>query len=228
METVLRRQTQELLDAVAPGNTAVWERYLAPDMVYVSEAGEVQHKKELIAQLSPMPPGISGHLEISTFDVVVHGGFAVTTHEDHESEQYFGQELHSRYRTTDTWKQTDAGWRLVASQVLALLDDPPAISLGASKLQEYTGTYTLTPTIAYTIRRDGDRLFGKRSGRDEEELFVEAPDVLFVRGRPRSRKVFRRNEAGAIAGYFDRREGHDVAWKLSASAASPPPPPTPR
>lgn len=227
VETVLHRQTQELLDAVAPGNVAVWERYLDPDMVYVSEAGEVQHKKELVAQITPMPPGISGHLEIASFDVVVHGDFAVATHEDHESEEYFGQELHSRYRTTDTWKLTDAGWRLVASQVLALLDDPPAIALDAPRLQEYAGSYTLTPAITYTIRRDGARLFGKRSGRDEEELFAEAPDVFFVRGRPRSRKVFHRNASGAVIGYFDRREGHDVVWKVSASATPPPPPPTP-
>jgi DNA-binding transcriptional ArsR family regulator len=46
---------------------------------------------------------------------------------------------------------------------------------------------------------------------------LEGPSVAavieaLVAGRPRTRKIFRRNPQGAIIGYVDRREGEDVVW----------------
>lgn len=89
-----------------------------------------------------------------------------------------------------------------------------AASLGPAReiRDEYAGTYQLTEAIHYTIRRDGDRLIGERTGRPAQELRVEARDVLFVRGQPRSRKVFQRDAGGQITGFADRREARDVVW----------------
>jgi hypothetical protein len=64
VETLLERQTQELLDAVAPGRVEVWQRLLHPDAIYVSENGEVIRKRELLEQITPKPAGMSGSLTV--------------------------------------------------------------------------------------------------------------------------------------------------------------------
>ena len=211
-DDLLKRETQELLDAVAVGDTAVWDRYLDPQLLYISEAGEIQTKAELLAELKPLPPGVSGSIAIGRFAVKRFGDTAVVLHVDEESEDYFGHTLHAQYLNTATWRHGDAGWKLIAQQVYASLLDPPAIALPADQLDEYLGTYQLTDAISYTIRRDGEQLVGERTGRPPQPLRVEARDVLFVPGRPRSRKIFLRDAAGRIIGFADRREARDVVW----------------
>jgi ketosteroid isomerase-like protein len=216
-EAVLRAQTLEMLDAVTAGNPAVWDRYLDPQIVYVSEAGEVEGKAQLLAEIKPLPAGISGKIEIGRFEVRPHGDTAVTLHVDEEYEDYFGHQIHAQYLNTATWRLGPDGWKLIGMQVLATLIDPPAIALPAAQLDDYVGTYQLTAAISYTIRRDGDRLIGERTGRPAQELKVEARDVMFVPGQPRSRKIFQRDGQGRITGFADRREARDVVWTVSAT-----------
>ena len=52
----LRADDQALLDAIAPGDKAVWERLLAQDAVYVDENGAVMHRAQFLAALKPLPP----------------------------------------------------------------------------------------------------------------------------------------------------------------------------
>lgn len=209
---VLQRQTQELLDAVTAGRTDVWDRYTDARLVYAAEDGAVKTKADLLKEISPLPPQISGVLKVTEFTARRHGAATVTSYIVDEQETYFGQAITARYRETDTWIETSSGWRLVGAQVLALRTDPPAIALGDAQLDAYTGTYALTPEVSYTIRRAGKTLVGQRSGRDAETLEVEAPDVLFVRGKPRLRKVFQRSASGAITGFVERRESWDIRW----------------
>jgi ketosteroid isomerase-like protein len=215
---LLRRQTQELLDAITTGSPAVWDRYLDDDARYVDESGNVSKKKQMVEDIKPLPEGVSGTIRVTEFDVAEHGGVAVTTHIDDESEDFHGHALHCRYRTTDTWMKTKDGWRLISGQVLALRTDPPSVPLAASLRAEYCGTYALTAAIAYEIRCEGDALEGQQTGRKTEELRAEAPDVLFVPGRPRYRYVFLRGADGKVTGMAQRREAWDLVWKRSGSA----------
>jgi ketosteroid isomerase-like protein len=209
---VLERQTQELLDAVSAGDARVWDRYLDPTVIYLAEDGVRKTKADLLKEIAPLPKGISGSIAVTAFEVRLHGDTAVTTHNDLESEDYFGHPLKAEYRTTDTWIRTPGGWKLAASQVHAQLIDPPAIHLAAARLDEYVGVYRLTSEITYTIRRQGDELTGERSGRPSQVLSVEAADVMFVAGQPRSRKIFLRTPDGRVTGFVDRREGRDIPW----------------
>jgi len=212
---ILRAQTQALLDAIAVGDAKVWDRYLDPRVVYVSEEGVRETKASLLAQLQPLPPGVSGTIAIGQFAVEVHGDTAVVVHVDEESEEYFGHHLTAEYVTTAVWVRGAAGWRLIATQVHAALADPPAIQLPAEQLDGYVGTYRLNETVTYTIRRDGDHLVGERTGRPPQPLAAEVRDVFFVAGQPRSRKVFVRDAGGRITGLADRREGRDLVWTRS-------------
>ncbi|MEP6994299.1 MAG: nuclear transport factor 2 family protein [Acidobacteriota bacterium] len=214
---LLRRQTQEMIDAITTGSGAVWDRYLDPEVRYVDESGNVSKKKQMVDDIQPLPPGVSGSIRVTDFDVAVHGNVAVATYVDDEDEDYHGYKLHCQYRTTDTWKKTADGWRLIAGQVLALRADPPRVVLSAALRQEYCGRYALTPEISYEIRCNGAALEGQQTGRKPEELFAEAPDMLFVPGKPRYRFVFLRGTDGKITGLAQRREAWDLVWTRNAS-----------
>jgi len=209
---VLEQQTQELLNAVSSGDARVWDRYLDANAIYLAEDGTRKTKAALLKEITPLPTGISGSISVTAFEVRLHGDTAVTTHNDLESEDYFGHPIKAEYRTTDTWIRTAQGWKLVASQVHAQLIDPPALQLPSARLDEYAGVYRLNADIKYTIRREGSRLVGERSGRPAQTLSVEAADVMFVAGQPRSRKIFLRGADGRITGFVDRREGRDIPW----------------
>jgi hypothetical protein len=206
----LRAHTQALLDAVTYGDRGVWERDVDPDIIYVSEDGTVETKASLLEQITPLPAGITGSLVIGRFAVQAHGDTAVVLHVDEETENYFGHPLHAQYLNVATWRYRGGRWRLVAQQVLASQQDPPAIALPPDELDAYAGTYALTDTIHVTIARDGDHLVATRAERKPQILRPEARDVFFSPGRPRSRTIFQRDAAGTIGGYAERREGRDV------------------
>jgi hypothetical protein len=209
---VLERQTQELLNAVTAGDARVWDRYLDAKATYLAEDGTRKTKTDLLKEIRPLPKGISGLITVTAFEVRLHGDTAITPHNDLESENYFGHMLNAEYRTTDTWIRTPQGWKLAASQVHAQLIDPPALQFPSARLDEYAGVYRLNADITYSIRRDGNVLIGTRNGRPPQTLSIEATDVMFVAGQPRSRKIFLRGVDGRITGFVDRREGRDIPW----------------
>jgi hypothetical protein len=218
---LLRRQTLELIDAITIGSPAVWERYIDAEARYIDESGTVLTKRQMVDGIKPLPEGISGNIQVTQFEAVVHGDVAVTTYVDDENEDYHGHKLHCQYRTTDTWKKTPEGWRLIAGQILALRTDPPSVKLPASLLAEYVGRYALTPAIDYEIRMKGGALEGQQAGRKAEMLSAEAQDVLFVPGRTRYRYVFLRGADGKITGFAQRREAWDLVWNRVPPAPKP-------
>jgi len=212
-EAILKAATQELLDAIAPGHAAVWDRWLDPAVIQVDENNVVRGKAEILKELVPLPKGLVGHLKIAEWRMALQGDVAVVTHEDAESLDYFGQMLLSRFRMTDTWHRTPQGWRLLGSQVLAVHQDPPAVKLDNATLCAYAGRYALTPDIQATARCDGDKLVFQRAGRPDRTYLPELKDQFFEPGQPRTRRLFQRDAGGAITGFVDRREERDIRWQ---------------
>lgn len=212
VEAELKRMTNELLDAVAPGDVSVWKRYAHERLVYVSESNQELTKAQLLEELKPLPKGLVGNLEVGPFRAEVHGNVAVATYVANERLDYHGQIIESRFRMTDTWLKTKAGWRLIGSQVLAVLEDPPAIALPRADLCACNGTYRLTPEIATTITCSDDGIISERTGRKPVTMRAEVRDVFFQPGQPRSRRIFLRDERGGITAFVDRREGLDIRW----------------
>jgi Domain of unknown function (DUF4440) len=213
VEQHLRRATQELLDAIAPGDRKVWETYLDEGLIHVDENGIVRTRTELLKELTPLPAGLKGSIRIASFQAAVRDDVAVATHEDHEQLDYHGQQVATRFRTTDTWIKTTAGWRLAASQVMAVLDDPPPALFNDAEPCAFAGAFALTPEISATIRCRPDGLIAERTGREPVQYRRESGDVFFAPGQPRTRRIFLRNAAGVVLGFADRREGHDIIWK---------------
>ena len=209
----LRAATQELLDAIAPGDVAVWDHWLDPAVIQVDENAVVRDKSTILADLQPLGAGLIGHLKISDFRMSLVGDVAVVTHEDDETLDYHGQMLSSRFRMTDTWHRTAQGWRLLGTQVLAVQQDPPAVTLNVDALCAYAGRYALTSAIEVTARCEMGHLVFERPGRPARQFIAELKDQFFEPGQPRTRRVFLRDPEGAITGFVDRREGRDIFWR---------------
>lgn len=211
-EAALRARTQQLLDAIALGDVGTWDRLLDPAVIQVDENDVVRRKPAILAELKPLPAGLEGHLKIDDFQMAELGDLAVVTHEDAEYLNYHGQIILSRFRMTDTWHRTPDGWRMLGSQVLAVLKDPPTMSLDAQTLCGYGGRYAMTDDINVTIRCDKNSLIVERAGHPPRQFLPELKDVFFEPGQPRTRRIFLRGSSQQITGFVDRREARDIAW----------------
>jgi hypothetical protein len=206
------------MDATAPGERAVWAHYTDPQFVYVTEDNEVKMRPQVLADLTPLPAGYSGWITVEEFRCHDFGRFAVTTYRLNEHETVEGHELHALYRASDTWRLSHAGWRLVASQVFAIPQDPPRAAAPEASLADYEGLYRLSAVTVQSIRREADHLVVERSGRPPQVLLPESADVFFTPGHPRTRRIFTRARDGQVSGFADRREGVDLVWTRVASA----------
>ncbi|HRH41939.1 MAG TPA: DUF4440 domain-containing protein, partial [Pyrinomonadaceae bacterium] len=167
----LKQRTQELLDAVATGDKALWQKYLADGSLYTDEEGNVLTKDELINGLHPLPKGYVGSIKIGKTESLVQENVVVLTHFDHEILELYGQKILTNFQTTSIWaKQSDGDWKLVSTQVIAIPNERKPVKGDVKKLDSYIGEYELAPQIIYTITREGDKLFGQRTGRAKEEL----------------------------------------------------------
>jgi hypothetical protein len=211
VERTLAAMTRERLDAIAPGRWSVWEEQLADDAIYSAEDGRVLTKADLKAELRPLPAGYEGRIEPTELLLRRHGDLAVLSHLDLETLVLHGQRVEDRYRTTDVYLCRGGAWKLVASHVLALESDPPAVALDAAVLRRYAGTYALSPSATYTVTVEGGRLMGQRSGGRKGELLAEAEGVFFVAGQP-GRKLFPADGTGRVTRLVDRRRGQDLVW----------------
>jgi ketosteroid isomerase-like protein len=213
LDDQLRATTQALLDAVAPGDRTTWEAQLDPDFIHMDEAGVVRTRTEFLNQLTPLPAGLVGRIQIDMWRLAIHGDVAVAVYELQEHLDYHGQLLRSRFRSMDTWQRTQGRWRLISEHTAAVLKDPPAITLSQNQFCEYAGTYSLTAQLQTTITCTADGLESTRTGQKPVIYRAEVLDVFFVPGQPRTRRIFLRDVSGQVQALVDRREGEDVRWR---------------
>src|SRR5438477_10453882 len=87
----LIRQTQELYDAIVPGNQEPWKKYYADDCIFADEKGRQMDKAKLIADISPIPKGYSGTIKIVNPVNRIIGDTAILSYDADETETNFGQ-----------------------------------------------------------------------------------------------------------------------------------------
>jgi ketosteroid isomerase-like protein len=209
----IRHYEQEMADAVAAGNVAVWDKYLDAQVIYAEEDGSYKGKAAMLKEIQPLPKGLLGEIKIELLSYAEDGDTTVALFRQHEIEHYFGQTIHASYLTNTTWKKRAGGWKQIAGQVLAERTDPPAIAVPATQLAQYAGTYRLKDSEpTYTLTVTGGKLMGARNGRKPAEWKAETPDVFFVPGDNRIRKIFQRDSSGKITGFIERRESWDIVW----------------
>ncbi len=203
-------KTQELFDAVAPGNKAPWDNYIADDVMYFDEQGHNMDKKALLATIAPLPSGISGTIKVVNSKVNDQGNILIHSYDMEETENVHGQELHARYHATDTWMNRNRQWRIVAGQVLRYYEDPASGNADPRKFHDYVGTYELADQSEVVSSENG-KLYLTRGTRPRVEVVAEACDVFFRKGIE-GRLLFHYSD-GKVNSLIDRRNNEDIVWK---------------
>ena len=207
----LVRRTQELVDAVAPGDQTPWKKYFAADAMFFDERGEDMNKRELVTGITPLPQGYSGSIKVANAKSQIQGEVAILSYDLDETEIVYGQKQMARYHETDTWMRRDGQWQIVAGQVLRYYEDPAAGEADARAFGDYVGTYEAAPGKTMTVSKEGKQLFLQRGDRPKAELIPEAGPIFFRRG-VEGRIIFRRG-SGRVDELIDRRNNEDVIWK---------------
>ena len=210
---LITTQMQEMSDAIASGDVAVWDKYIDANVIYAEEDDSYKGNAILLKEIVPLPKGLSGEIKIDLLSYYEDGDTAVALFRQNETEHYFGQTIFAKYLTNTTWKKRADGWKLIAGQVLAEKTDPPAIALPPGQLAQYVGTYKLKDSASiYRLTLENGILIGTRDSRKPATWNAEASDVFFIKGDPRIRKIFQHDASGKITGFVERRESWDVVW----------------
>ena len=218
---VITQYQQEMSDAIVPGNSAVWDKYLDPHVIIAEEDGSFKGKADMLKEISPMPKGLSGNIKVELLSYSEDGDTAVALFREHETEHYYGQTIYASYLSNTTWKKRPDNWKLIEVQLIAERTDPPAITLPAAELRKFAGTYKLKdsePTYTLTVRNG--KLMGARNGRPAAEWKAEARDGVFIKGDPRIRKIFQYDANGKVTGFIERRESWGLLIPCITAASS--------
>ncbi|MGI9114328.1 MAG: DUF4440 domain-containing protein [Chthoniobacterales bacterium] len=215
----LVRRTQELFDAVVPGDQAPWKKYYADDCIFHDEKGRSFNKTQLIADVVPLPKGYSGSIKVTNPQSIITSNTAVLSYDTIETEMIFGQELHARYHGTDTWLYRDGQWQIVAAQTMRYYEDPATGRVDPARFPAYAGEYELAKESERrsTISFENDHLYMERTSGKKVELFPEAGDIYFRKG-VEGRILFRFGQDGKVDALTDRRNNEDVIWRRIAQS----------
>ena len=210
-ENELVRRTQELYDAVVPGDQAPWKEYFADDSIFSDEKGRTMDKAKLIADITPLPAGYSGAIKLEHAQSRIYDNVAILSYDANETETIFGQNLSARYHVTDTWLRRDGNWQIIASQAHRYYEDPVVGKVDPKKFPDFIGTYELAPGQTRTVLAESDTLFVERKGK-KEQLFPETSELFFRKG-VEGRILFRYDKEGKVDALIDRRNNEDVIWR---------------
>ena len=207
----LVRRTQELFDAVVPGNKEPWQKYFADDCIFADEKGRNLNKAQLIADITPLPKGYWGTIKIAKPQSVIHGDTAILSYDLDETETIFGQKLTARYHVTDTWLRRNGIWQIVSSQAMRYYEDPAVARIAPKKLADFSGIYELAPGQTRRVFSEGESLYVERNGK-REQLLPEGSEIFF-RKSVEGRILFRYADNGKVDALIDRRNNEDVVWR---------------
>ena len=210
-EEELVRQTQEIMDATAPGNPEPFKKYYADDAIFSDEKGRTMDKAALVKDIQPLPQGYSGDIKIVQPKSHIVANAAILSYDLDETEIVFGQKLKARYHQTDTWLLRGGKWQIIATQVLRYYEDPARGKADTGKFPDYIGTYQLGPERTLAITAEDGHLYEQRKGRPREELIAEASDIFFRKG-VEGRTLFGYDKSGKVTTLIDRRNNEDILW----------------
>jgi hypothetical protein len=203
--------SQQLMDAITSGDTAVWAATLAPDWFLTDEEGNHIGRSAQLAALHPLPDGQTGRITVTRPQFTGGNDVAVITYDADEVHHYYGQTLLTIFHATDTYVRRDGRWWQIASQVTALprvIEGTPVPRRVAANV---AGTYDLTPAIALTITAGDSGILLGRAGRPAQ-LLKQSAEGVFVRDHVRGFWVFERDARGRVIALVNWRDNNPVRW----------------
>ena len=213
-----RTTTQRLYDAVAPGETAVWDRVLDADCRITTEDGEVLDRRRFLEGMRPLSAGFVGHIKVRDLTVRQLGGAAVVHYWLDETEDVFAQHLRTTYVETDVYRRVTSSWKMVALQVTVVPRDLDAIPVPATDWPALVGDYRLADeaTSHYEVRLRDGALYGGRDQKSATLLIPLAPLVFFQKGSIHI-MIFVRDGSGEIGEVRELHKYNEVVMKRVAA-----------
>jgi hypothetical protein len=213
-ETVawFQKTEQGLMDSVAVGDKGPFDRVLDEGAVITSEEGEVTDRKQLLDSLRGLPPGLKGSIAVRELTVQEFPAFAVVRYLADEKETVFGQELATKYRTTDTFRRDGSAWKLIASHTSVVTADPPAQKVDSSGFARLAGAYKLPPDgWTFTVELRNGELWG---GRDPQRMrrMIPLTSDAFVQQGGLGEWIFARDAQGQVTHILDFRKFEPLVW----------------
>lgn len=209
-----RSTTQALYDAVAGGDTAVWDRVLAENCMITTEDGEVLGKSAFLKQMRPLPSGSSGRIRVRDLTVQRVGAAAIVHYWLDETEDIFEQRLKTVYVETDVYRRSADGWRMLAAQLTVVPRDLEPIEVDSGLWPALEGEYRLNDkaTSRYQVFvRDGV-LYGGAERATATRLIPLAPLVFFQEGSIHT-MIFVRDRSGAVSEVRELHKYNEVRLK---------------
>src|SRR5262249_19934803 len=109
--------------------------------------------------------------------------FAVVRYVADEKETVFGQKLATQYRVTDTFRRAGEEWKLVASHVSVVTQDPPAQDVPTAGWPGLAGRYRLPRDgWTFTVELREGHLYGGRDPKKMKPLVPLTPDSFVLSG----------------------------------------------
>src|SRR5256884_4382840 len=144
-ENELVRRTQELYDAVVPGNQVPWKKYFANDCIFADEKGRTMDKTKLVADITPMPAGYSGAIKIEQVQSRIYDNVAILSYDANETETIFDQNVSARYHVNDTWLRREGELAIIAIQAHRYYEDPAVRKAASKKIPDYIDVSKIAP-----------------------------------------------------------------------------------
>lgn len=205
--------SQQRFRAFAAGDRSVLQSMVADDAIFMYSDGRVLSKSQMLDALVRFPGKYEFHYEdvqIRNFNDSVMLCFRLIYHDStalgSEPIQYLG---------TETFALRKGQWRLVGVHGTAVpYPSPHRVSLPTKLLDEYVGQYK-AGDYDYEITREGDQLFGQRSGFPKAQWHAEEENIFFVDGDTAARRIFVRDKKGQVNGMIRIGPEHYAVWSRS-------------
>lgn len=184
-ETLQWFQTTEqaLMDAIAPGDKAEWERVMDPSCVVTSEEGQVVPRQQFLDELRPLPEGLTGGIAVKELTVQEFPAFAVVRYLADEWESVFDQRLAVQYRVTNAYRRDGRTWKMVASHFSVVTRDPPAQPVSSTAWPGLVGSYRLLPAgWTFTVESRDGKLYAGLDPKNLRPLIPLTPDAFVLSG----------------------------------------------
>lgn len=221
LQQYFQRTEQALMDSIAIGDKAPWEKVMDDNCVVTDEEGKVLDKKTFLKELTGLPPGLTGSIAVADLTLQQVGDFAVVRFRMNEKETVFGQQLSTAYRSSDTFHKVNGDWKMIASHQSVITSDPPAQDVSKESWPALVGRYQLLPDgwIFNVVLKDG-QLYG---GRDPSQLrrMIPMAENVFVREGTLGEWIFALDSHGKPTRIVDLRKFEPLIWNPLPSASKP-------
>jgi len=213
-----RATEQKLMDAIAKGDKAAWDQVMDPSCVYTTEEGQVLGKRQYLDELRPLPAGLAGDISVQDLTVQPFENVAIVRFLADEWETVFGQRVSTRYRVTDAFRREGSEWKMLASHVSVVTQDPPGQEVSKDQWPGFVGTYRLLPDgWTFTVELRDGLLYGGRDPKKLRQLIPLAPDAFVVSGSL-GEWIFV-TEKGAVTHILNFRKFEPLVWTRVESSS---------